>query len=279
MTDMTNVNPLMMTQARIPGETFALPSGGLFYTNGELDQSVQKGEVHVYPMTAYDEIIIKTPDLLFSGKAIEQIFSRCIPAIKKPMELLTKDVDYLLIALRLVSFGPQVTVVHKNSKAPEPKEHKYEVSIQEFVHRVKRIDPSVITSEYTVQLDSGFSVLLSPMRYKTVVDMMTDMDTEKPLSPEEMHERNASHLASLIVSVTTPESMDGTTPGMTVANSKQISEWVGSLTIKDMKRIQDTIDGQRDWGTDTKYIVKCKDTGKDIQINVPLNPIHFFTWS
>ncbi|MFY0655431.1 MAG: hypothetical protein JXR12_01505 [Neptunomonas phycophila] len=276
MTDMNNVNPLMMTQARIPGETFALPSGGLFYTNGELDSTVQNGEVHVFPMTAYDEIVIKTPDLLFNGKAIEQIFSRCIPAIKKPMEMLVKDVDYLLIALRLVSFGPQVTVVHKHD-CETANEQKYEVSIQEFVHQVKRIDPAVITSEYTVTLDSGYSILLSPMRYKTVVEMMTDIDTDKPFTPEETHERNAGHLSSLIVSVTTPPVEGGQT--VTVTDQAQIVEWVSQLTILDMKRLQDAIDGQRNWGTDTHYNVQCKDCNSPVRINVPLNPIHFFTWS
>lgn len=276
MTDMTNVNPLMMTQARIPGETFALPSGGLFYTNGELAEGVQNGEIHVYPMTAYDEILIKTPDLLFSGKAIEQIFSRCVPSVKKPMELLAKDVDYLLIALRLVSFGPQVTVIHKHD-CDSANDQKYDVSIQDFVHQVKRIDPSVIVSEYTVKLDSGYSVLLSPMRYKTVVAMMTDMDAEKPMTPEELHKRNASHLASLVVSVTTPSQDEQ--PGITVSDSAQISEWIASLSIKDLKRMQDAIDGQREWGTDTHYTVTCKDCNQPTRINVPLNPIHFFTWS
>lgn len=276
MTNAATVNPLMMTQARIPGETFALPSGGLFYNNGELDQSVQNGEVHVYPMTAYDEILIKTPDLLFSGKAIEQIFSRCIPSINKPMELLAKDVDYLLIALRLVSFGPQVTVRHKH-KCENANDNKYDVSIQDFVHQVKRIDPSIIVSEYSVLLDSGYSVLLSPMRYKTVVSMMTDMDNDKILTPAEMHKHNAQHLASLMVSVTTPDN-DGN-HGTTVVDTTQISEWVESLDVKALKQIQDAIDGQREWGTDTHYTVTCVDCGDNTIINVPLNPIHFFTWS
>jgi hypothetical protein len=33
---MNDINPLL-TQGRIPGETFQLPSAGIFYTNGELE--------------------------------------------------------------------------------------------------------------------------------------------------------------------------------------------------------------------------------------------------
>ena len=271
-----NVNPLLMSKARIPGETFALPSGGLFYNNGELGQDIRDGEVHVYPMTAYDEILIKTPDLLFNGKAVEEIFSRCIPGVIKPMELIAKDVDFLLIALRLVSFGPQVNVLHKHD-CEKPHEHKYEVSIQDFIHRVKRIDANIIGQEYTTKMSNGMVVGLSPMRYGTVVAMMTDVDNERPLSPEEMHKRNSGHMASLISSVTVP-GVEGQ-PNQVVVEPSFIEEWVKSLTILDMKALQDALDNQRDWGADTHFDVVCKDCDTKVSVNVPLNPIHFFTWS
>ena len=86
---MNTENPLL-SKVRMPGETYRLPSNDLFYHNDELDPSVRDGEVHVYPMTAVDEIIMKSPDMLFSGKAVEEVFLRCVPQIKKPMELLGK---------------------------------------------------------------------------------------------------------------------------------------------------------------------------------------------
>ena len=55
-------NPLL-ARVKLPGETFALPSGGIFYESGELDDSVNHGELHIYPMAAYDEVLIKTPSL------------------------------------------------------------------------------------------------------------------------------------------------------------------------------------------------------------------------
>lgn len=270
-----NINPLLMNKARIPGETFALPSGGLFYNNGELGQDIMNGELHVFPMTAYDEILIKTPDLLFNGKAVEEIFSRCIPGVLKPMELIAKDVDFLLIALRLVSFGPMVTVLHKHD-CEKPHEHKYEVSIQDFIHRVKTIDASIMGKEYTTTMSNGMVVGLSPMRYGTVVEMMTDVDSERPLTPDEMHERNSNHMASLISRVTVP--VEGGNDEV-VVDPGFIRDWVKSLTILDMKALQDAIDNQRDWGADTHFDISCKDCSKQVSVNVPLNPIHFFTWS
>lgn len=43
------VNPLL-SRIQMPGETFALPSGGVFYTHGELDDSVVNAEVRVHPI-------------------------------------------------------------------------------------------------------------------------------------------------------------------------------------------------------------------------------------
>jgi len=102
--DMTNgqpaqeyaeINPLL-TRVEMPGSTFQLPSRGLFYDNGELRDDVEMGEVHVHPMSAFDEILMKTPDALFSGEAVHKVFLRCIPQVLQPVELLAKDVDFLL---------------------------------------------------------------------------------------------------------------------------------------------------------------------------------------
>ena len=77
------VNPLL-ERARLPGQTFTLPSKGLFYKHGEVDDSVlaAKGEVMVYPMVTLDEINIKTPDKLLNGTAITDVFKRCMPSPK-----------------------------------------------------------------------------------------------------------------------------------------------------------------------------------------------------
>ena len=93
-TEQPRSNPLL-ERIRIPGETFTLPSQGIFYKNGELDDDSKNGEVYIYPMVTYDEIVLKTPDKLFSGEAITEVFQRCVPQIKKPMELLAKDVDFI----------------------------------------------------------------------------------------------------------------------------------------------------------------------------------------
>lgn len=262
-------NPLLAHSVRIPGETFQIPSGGLFYEDGEISEDVVNGEVHVYPMTAYDEILIKTPDMLFSGKAIEQIFARCIPQIKKPLRLLARDVDFLLICLRSVSFGSNVTVIHTHN-CENAKEHKYNVSIDNFIQRVRRLDPAKVMSEYVCDMSDGKRVFISPMRYDAVIDMMTAIDPAKDLTPEELHDMSTKQLASLISKVEIPGSDD-------VRNQEYITEWLKSLPLPEIRKISNTIDRLTEWGADTEFTEKCKDCGEDIKIVTPLNPMNFFT--
>ena len=69
-------NPLLQ-KLKLPGRTFQLPSRGALYNNGEL--SSKEGEVHVHPMSALTEISLKNPDLLFNGRALEEVCAECVP--------------------------------------------------------------------------------------------------------------------------------------------------------------------------------------------------------
>jgi len=266
-------NPLMMG-GRIPGSTFQLPSRGLFYENGELEQGTHEGEVHVFPMSGYDEIIMKTPDLLFNGQAIEQVFSRCIPAIKKPLRLLARDVDYLLICLRSVAYGNNVDLIH-NHGCENGRDNKYSVSIEEFMKKTKQIDPTIYATQYCVTMPDRRKCFLNPLRYDAVVDMMTESISEREdYTPIELHTEMSSRLAGLINRVVIPQDIED---DIVVSNPDQILEWIQSLIIPLIKVLNDGIEKIADWGPDTSFTVQCKDCSKDMVVVAPLNPMHFFT--
>jgi hypothetical protein len=114
----TNQNPLLQ-KIKIPGKRFRLPSRGLFYTQGELEDGVVDGEIIVYPMTSIDEMYLRSPELLFNGEAIDIVIKRCCPEIKKPLQLVSKDVDFILACLRVVSYGNSYTIKTKCPKCEE----------------------------------------------------------------------------------------------------------------------------------------------------------------
>jgi len=100
---MTENNPLQK-YFRQPAIYVKLPSDGQFYPEGTLEMPVNK-EIPIYPMTAMDEIMARTPDALFNGSAVMQIFKSCVPNIKDPWAIPQTDVDLLLTAIKIASYG------------------------------------------------------------------------------------------------------------------------------------------------------------------------------
>lgn len=259
-----NNNPLISNE-RLPGAKFQLPSLGLFYKDGELDPSVDNGEVHVHAMTAYDEILIKTPDLLLSGEAIEKVFARCIPEINKPLRLLSRDVDFLMICLRSVSFGSVVEVDHKHD-CTNAKDHPYGISIEDFITRTKMMDPTMIEQQYTLQLDDKL-IHFSPLRYVDLIEIL-NFDT-KDLTVEQIHNETAKQITNLITSIAFNETI--------ITQFDLILEWIKQLPIQPLKKINKHLSDLEQWGTDMVYQIECKDCSQTINVSIPLNPMHFFT--
>lgn len=75
-----NTNPLQK-YFRQPKIYLSLPSNGKYYPAGSLEIS-ETGEYPVFPMTARDEIMIKTPDALLNGEATVAVIKSCIPLLK-----------------------------------------------------------------------------------------------------------------------------------------------------------------------------------------------------
>lgn len=94
-----------------------LPSKGKFYPDGALDLP-PNGEVPVFPMTAADEMKARTPDALFNGAAIADIVGSCVPNILDPWKMPVIDMNALLAAIRLASYGEEMEI---SSNCPECK--------------------------------------------------------------------------------------------------------------------------------------------------------------
>ncbi len=96
-------NPLSQ-YFRQPSIYIRLPSGGKNYPAGTLNMPAN-GELPVYPMTAIDEITYRTPDALFNGQATVNVIQSCVPNIKDAWAVPSIDLDTILIAIRIASYG------------------------------------------------------------------------------------------------------------------------------------------------------------------------------
>lgn len=84
-------------------EEVKLPSKGRFYNGVD---GPKDGILHVRPMLGQEEQVFTTSRYLKNGVAIDMIFENCIQEPYLPKQLLSQDRTYLLIFLRIISFGP-----------------------------------------------------------------------------------------------------------------------------------------------------------------------------
>ncbi len=254
-------NPLL-ARVELPGSTFQLPSRGLFYTNGELHEAVEMGEVHVNPMSAYDEILMKSPDQLYSGDAVEKVFKRCVRHVLKPKELLAKDVDFLLVCLRQVTYGEEMRITYTHS-CEDAKSNEYTIKLSDFLGTTKRLDPTTVGQIYSVKMPNDQLVNLHPSKFIDVIKMFQETEKETTTPEDELN-------MSIFIIQSIIQSVDG------VTDKKHIAEWIKTISAGWLRIITDTVEKTSDFGTDFTLNTKCGDCGKDIEIQAPVNPISFF---
>lgn len=264
------VNPLL-AKLQLPGRIFPLPSGGYSYHNGELGADIVDGEIHVHPMSAIAEINLKNPDMLFSGQAVDKVFKECIPGIKKPLELFGKDVDAIMCFLRIVTYGTkyEVAATHQCDKSKcdhphfHPQNHTYEIDLEELLTKTVQLDPT--KDAKTVVLDNGQVVIIDPMRFKHIVEMLQALDKEKKLTPEE---NQASMIKNMLNAI---RSVDD------ITDKKFIEGWLRAISSKQLAAVAQGIEEANEWGIEYVVQVQCKDCGETFDLEVPVNPVSFFS--
>lgn len=259
---MENTQNPLLSKIKLPGRTFQLPSRGALYNNGEI--STQEGEVHVHAMSALAEISLKNPDLLFNGKALEEICKECIPEIKKPSELYGRDIDALMVFLRLVTYGPVYTVNVKHNCA-EAKDHSYNVDIEQLAMSMKCLDPTEIKDLFKVTMPNGQVVKVHPVKFSHMIKLFQMNAGKNEFTADDIKKNVVFNLVHLIESVD-----DVTDKGL-------IQEWVESISTPYQNRITSAIEKTGNWGPDQTVTLTCKDCGEQMTVELPLNPVSFFT--
>lgn len=129
--DQKPVNPLR-AHFRQPAIYLKLPSGGQFWQGG-LDLP-EVGEIPIYPMTARDEILLKTPDALLNGQGVVDVIQSCCPSITDAWQMPSVDVDSILVAIRIASYGSSMSI---DTKCPHCEtENTFAVDLTGFLDTV-----------------------------------------------------------------------------------------------------------------------------------------------
>jgi len=154
-------NPLaeFMRQPKI---YIRLPSEGKFWPDGSLKHT-ENGEYPVYSMTAKDELMLKIPDALMNGQAVVDVIQNCVPNIKDAWKMPSIDVDLVLIAIRLATYGEKM-------KTPITLEKEIEFEYHIDLRQVMDSLMNNITWNDTVPINENLTIFVRPLNYKSITE-------------------------------------------------------------------------------------------------------------
>jgi len=271
-------NPLAK-HFRQPSIYIKLPSEGVWY-----DESIitipESGEVPVYPMTALDEITYRTADALFNGQAVTDVIKSCIPAFKDPTRISTLDLDTVLIAIRLATFGHEMEFT---SKCPECEEsNDLALDLRQIMEKVKKPD-------FGSPLSFGdIEIHFKPLTYKEQNDnnmaQFEDQKTMESLPNMEMSEEeklkvlqkafgNISKLTlvALADSISMIKSGDDV-----VVDRAHIAEYLENCPSQQFEKIREKIASIRESGEMDPLHIVCNDCKHEYTTPFTMNVANFF---
>jgi len=247
------------------------------------------GEIPVLPMTAADEIIVKNPDGLLNGHAVEKIIESCIPGIQHVRSLPTQDVDVILLAIKLASYGDEL---HVTAQCPVCKKlNEFTTSIRTILNRVKPFE-----DEYMVRANDEMVIYLKPQSfeastkvnlasfeemkvYQSVVNSeISDYDRSKLFNDsfEKIASLNLDVLADNIMSVIVPsEDASGT---IEVIDRNEIKSFIKNTDRTTISKIREGVAAFKTAGIDKKVELECsnEECKHNWETEFQFDPSHFF---
>jgi len=242
---MNQVNPLQKYY-RQPSIYITLPSKGKYYSE-DVFTPTSTGEIPVLPMTAKDELAFKTPDAMMSGQATVDVIQSCLPNIHNAWQLVNYDLDTVLLAIRIASYGESMDV---NVVVPViNEEFAHSVNLPTLLDTVK--NANIVD---TAKTSNGFTVKFNPLTYKQITHSQQAAFTQQKtyisiegstLSDDEKNRRfaegykkltdlNFGLLLDSVASITTPE-------GDTVTDIQQLREFLDNGSSKVVTEIQNEL--------------------------------------
>lgn len=243
-----NQNPLT-GYFRKPEIYIKLPTRGKYYRPGSIDLP-ENGEIGIFPMTAKDELLMKTPDALLNGSGTVEVIKSCVPAIKDPWGIPSLDLDVLLISIRIATYGNEMEILSSCPKcgaqqnfdvdlgnliAQSDKWHYHDtLDVNGLTIKFKPLDYSEMTHESLRQFEES--------KIMRIVNDETMADDQKQQLFNDSFMKMTAHTISLvsktIKNITSPD-------GNVVEDRKHIQEFIENADRSIFGAIQEHLEKVR----------------------------------
>ena len=275
----TKKNNPLSSYFRQPKIYIKLPSQGKFYDNGSLDLS-ENGEYPVYAMTAKDELMFKTPDALLSGQSTVEVIKSCVPSIVDPWKMPSIDLDSVLIAIRIATYGEnmEITTICPACET----ENNFEMNLVEWL-------TSISNFVYQDNLTIDMLVLhLRPYSYQEITktnlksfeqQRIFNVINDDKLTDEqkvEMFGKSFVKLTELTVDIISGCIRQIDTPEGSVTDQQMIKEFIDNAPKEIFDAISNHVTSMKNKIELKPLHAKCSNCSHEFDVPITLDQSNFF---
>ena len=244
-----------MSEHKFPTEVIDLPSEGKVYPK---ESPLSSGQLELKYMTTREEDILMSENLIKKGIVIDKLLdSLIITKGVKQDDLILGDKNAVLVASRILAYGPEYTVEVTNPNDVDEKiEHTFDLSKCPFKELSKDVDYS----------DNSFDFTTPVGKNKLKFKLLTGADEiliEKDIKQSSKFGVSSDITTRLRYTVT---EVDGDTKPAT------ISEFTQNLLARDSVALRGYI---RDIAPDIDLTSEVEIGGETVSVSIPLT-VEFF---
>lgn len=283
---------------RKPKLYIELPSEMNFYPEDFIskDDISSNNEVGILPMTTMNDLMLKNPEALINGSAIENLIKDSTTLSNVDVKKMIKsDVDVMLVAIKIASQGE-----NQETELTCPKcehEQTYTRNLKSVLNEVKHHEKEYILKHENLD---GLTLYLKPSTFQDALTLDSHaFDEQKKisqikknlntmLSEKEIEEEDEVRFLSSIHEIfkdLTISTMDVyanciykivTEDGNIVTDHDEIYEWLKQIDNTSFEAIRDKLSEINSRGVKSEELVKCVEC--DYEWNQPFdtNPTDFF---
>jgi len=269
-------NPLA-SHFRQPAIHLRLPSNGQYWPEDTIDIPVT-GELPIYPMTARDEIVIRTPDALLNGSAIVDLIHSCCPSVRDAWRMPATDVDALLIGIRIASYGNSMEFDSRCRHCQHDNTHALNLSILLDNFRMPDYERPVQHQKLRIKL--------CPQNYQSITrtnrinfeeqQLLRSLDESSPDAQLKIKERLESLVnlsLALLVNSTEYIEIEG---GQRVTEKEYLSEFYQNAETQLIKAVQNRLKEINEDLQIRPVSVVCESCEKPYEVDYTFDYSNFF---
>ena len=277
---MSENNPLQKYFRR-PELFISLPSKGRWWNNESLILP-PNNELAIFPMSGSDDLAMRNADGLMNGSTTVEVIQSCCPSIKNAWLAPMIDLDYLLIAVRIASYGSKMEFDSKCEKCEE--ENSYSADLRWVLENI-----AIPNYDQPFEIENGMFVFFKPDTFdrinKNKIEAFQQQRTIQAISVSNMpDEEKIERIRKDLVELTkhTSEKIASqidkiiTAEGETVSNYDFIYEFVKNANREVFNNISDEIIGINKQYKLPSTKVKCNGCGHEENKTFTFEPSSFF---